>query len=102
MVSKQSTSFIRGLAVSRCYRVEMTSMSIRFSKAVAAGRKTPPPPPTRERLLVTLLHKRAAARNIGAEELEAMLRAQILWALPTFDRPEESLRNGLLLLDSAA
>lgn len=61
----------------------MTALSIAFSKAVANGRKATPGPTTRERVLVTLLRKRAAARNAGAEELEAMLRQQILWALPT-------------------
>ena len=29
-----------------------------------------------------LLRKRAAAHNVGAEELEALLRDQILWSLP--------------------
>ncbi len=65
-------------------RHPVTSLSMRFSKAVAAGRHAPPPPATRERLLVTLLRKRAAAQNVGAEELERLLRAQILWSLPTF------------------
>lgn len=41
------------------------------------------PAPTREALLYTLLKKRAAASNAGAEELEALLRTQIRWALPT-------------------
>ena len=38
---------------------------------------------TRENLLYTLLKKRAAASNAGADELEALLRTQILWSLPT-------------------
>ncbi len=62
----------------------MTALSIRFSKAIAAGRSSPPPPATREHLLVKLLHKRAIAHNLGAEDLEFMLRQQILWSLPTF------------------
>jgi hypothetical protein len=57
---------------------------MRFSKAIAAGRSMPAPPATRERLLVSLLRKRAAAQNIGAEDLELLLRAQIRWALPTY------------------
>jgi hypothetical protein len=32
--------------------------------------------------LLTLLRKRAAAHNVGAEDLEAMLRDQIRWSLP--------------------
>jgi hypothetical protein len=62
----------------------VTALSIRFAKAIAAGRSTPPPPATREHLLVSLLHKRAIAHNMGAEDLEYMLRQQILWSLPTF------------------
>jgi hypothetical protein len=61
----------------------VTSLSIAFAKAVSAGRRTPAAPATRERLLVTLLRKRAAARNAGAEDLEHLLRQQILWSLPT-------------------
>ena len=41
------------------------------------------PVTTRETLLYALLKKRAAASNAGAHELEAMLRAQIRWSLPT-------------------
>jgi hypothetical protein len=73
-----------------CDKRWMSMLSIRFAKAVAAGRHLPAPPDTRERLLVTLLRKRAAAHNVGATDLEALLRAQILWALPTqFDEPGE-------------
>jgi hypothetical protein len=61
----------------------MSSLSVNFAKALSRGRINPPPPDTRERLLVTLLRKRAAAQNAGADELESLLRAQILWALPT-------------------
>jgi hypothetical protein len=45
-------------------------------------RRTPPPSATREHLLVSLLHKRAIAHNMGAEDLEYMLRQQILWSCP--------------------
>lgn len=45
---------------------------------------------TREALLVSLLHKRATAQAIGAEELEALLRAQILWSLPVFSWAQEA------------
>jgi hypothetical protein len=61
----------------------MSLLSIHFAKAVASGRNMPPQTATRATLLVTLLKKRAAARNAGADELEALLRAQILWSLPT-------------------
>jgi hypothetical protein len=37
-------------------------------------------------LLVTLLRKRATAQCVGATDLEALLRAQILWSLPTMKR----------------
>jgi hypothetical protein len=67
-------------------------LSIRFARALANGRRLPPLPDTRERLLVTLLRKRAAAQAAGADELESLLRAQILWALPTVD-PEESVEQ---------
>jgi hypothetical protein len=61
----------------------MSLLSIRFSKALASGRRSAAPVETRETLLYTLLKKRAAASRAGADELEAMLRAQILWSLPT-------------------
>lgn len=63
----------------------MSMLSIRFARALAGGRRIAALPDTRERLLVTLLRKRAAAKAAGAEELESLLRAQILWALPTLD-----------------
>ena len=49
----------------------------------------PKPADTRARLLVSLLNKRATAHQIGADELESLLRQQILWALPTLDAPED-------------
>jgi hypothetical protein len=66
----------------------MSLLSVKFSKALSKGRHNPPLPDTRERLLVTLLRKRAAAQNAGAEELESLLRSQILWALPTLNGNE--------------
>ncbi|MBC9034666.1 hypothetical protein IAG41_19940 [Sphingomonas sp. JC676] len=60
----------------------MTMLSLKLSKALAKGRAAPARPDSREELLVTLLRKRAAAHNIGAEELETLLRDQIRWALP--------------------
>lgn len=51
------------------------------------GRSAPPPSRSRAELLRVLLRKRAAAHNAGADDLEAMLRGQILWALP-MQRPE--------------
>jgi hypothetical protein len=62
----------------------MSQLLLRLSRAVDNGRAASSAPSTREQLLVTLLNKRAAARNVGADELENMLRAQILWSLPTF------------------
>jgi hypothetical protein len=63
----------------------MSLLSLKFSQALEQGRRTAPPPDTRERLLVSLLKKRATARAVGADELEALLRDQILWAMPTMD-----------------
>ena len=57
-------------------------LSLKLSRAVNRGRAEPAPPPNRASLLVTLLRKRAAAHNVGADDLEAMLRDQIRWALP--------------------
>ena len=60
----------------------MTMLSVKFSRTIQRGRAEPLPPPTRADLLFGLLRKRAAAHNVGAEELEAMLRDQIRWSLP--------------------
>jgi hypothetical protein len=60
----------------------MTMLSLQLSRALAKGRMTPPPPQSRSDLLLSLLRKRAAAHNAGAEDLEALLRDQIRWALP--------------------
>ncbi len=73
----------------------MTSLSVKFAKAVAKGRTSAALPATREGLLVTLLKKRATAQCVGATDLEALLRSQILWSLPTFDRiAKEDAREG--------
>jgi hypothetical protein len=61
----------------------MSLLAIRLSRTVDRGRTTPLPPMTREKLLVSLLFKRAIASRHGANAQEAMLRAQILWSLPT-------------------
>ena len=66
----------------------MTLLSVKFARTLQRGRAEPAPPPTRAGLLLTLLRKRAAAHNVGAEDLEAMLRDQIRWALP-MAKPEE-------------
>lgn len=54
---------------------------------MARGRNTSRPRQSRADLLVTLLRKRAAAHNAGAEDLEALLRDQIRWALPIMREP---------------
>ena len=59
----------------------MTSLSVRFSQALARGRHARVPD-SRATLLATLLRKRATAHAVGAEELEALLRDQIRWSLP--------------------
>lgn len=66
----------------------MTSLSLHFAKALQSGRRMPRPADTRAALLVSLLNKRAVARNMGAEDLEHLLRQQILWSLPTIDATE--------------
>lgn len=66
----------------------MTSLSLHFAKALQSGRHMPRPADTRAALLVSLLNKRAVARNMGAEDLEHLLRQQILWSLPTIDATE--------------
>ena len=60
----------------------MTLLSLRLSRALANGRAAPPEPSSRADLLHALLRKRAAAHNVGDEELEALLLDQIRWALP--------------------
>lgn len=60
----------------------MTVLSVKLSQALARGRRDPRPADSRESLLVALLRKRATAHGVGADELEALLRDQIRWALP--------------------
>ena len=57
-------------------------LSLRLSRALAQGRAAPPRPESRAELLHSLLRKRAAAHNAGADELEALLLEQIRWSLP--------------------
>jgi hypothetical protein len=65
-------------------------LSHRLSRALAQGRAAPAAPPSRAALLASLLRKRATAHNAGAEELEALLRDQIRWALPIMREPESA------------
>jgi hypothetical protein len=60
----------------------MTVLSVKLSRALSRGRTMPAPPQSRASLLATLLRKRATAHNVGADDLEALLRDQIRWALP--------------------
>ena len=60
----------------------MTALSVKLSRALSRGRRIDAPPPSRAGLLAVLLRKRATAHNVGADELEALLRDQIRWALP--------------------
>lgn len=60
----------------------MTMLSLRLSRALSKGRAGHAEPQSRAKLLASLLRKRAAAHAAGAEELEALLRDQILWSLP--------------------
>lgn len=71
----------------------MSSLSIRFSRAIERGRHRKPVPVTRDGLLAALLAKRAQAYNHGATELELLLRAQILWSLPTYWLGEPEQRD---------
>lgn len=66
----------------------MTALSVRFSRALANGRRIKPPRPTRPELLAMLLRKRAAAHVAGADELEQLLRDQITWSLPIDKNPD--------------
>lgn len=65
----------------------MTMLSLQLSRALERGRAVPLPPQTRANLLATLLRKRAAAHNVGAQDLEKLLRDQIRWALPIERQP---------------
>lgn len=63
----------------------MSLIGIRFARALQSGRKDATASLTRERVLVSLLNKRAVAAQMGADDMEAMLRAQIRWSLPMID-----------------
>ena len=71
----------------------MTALSVKLSRALSRGRAMPAPPQSRASLLATLLRKRATAHNIGADDLEALLRDQIRWALPMQSGAENSERE---------
>jgi hypothetical protein len=64
----------------------MSLLSVKLTRALERGRAASAEPRSRAELLRVLLRKRAAAHNAGADDLEAMLRDQILWSLPT-ERP---------------
>lgn len=59
----------------------MSKLSLTLARALEKGRVVRAPA-TRASVLSALLRKRATAHGQGAEELEAMLREQILWSLP--------------------
>jgi hypothetical protein len=67
----------------------MASFALHFARALEGGRRLARPTDTRPALLVSLLNKRATAQAMGASDLEAMLRSQILWALPTLTPQED-------------
>ncbi len=77
----------------------MTLLSLRLSRALAQGRLRPAKA-DRASMLLALLRKRAAAHNVGARDLEAMLRDQIRWSLPLMtgtaagDQPAKRLHRG--------
>ena len=73
--------------------IPVTLLSLKLSRALARGRAAQPGAQTRAELLETLLRKRAAAHNVGAEDLEALLRDQIRWALP-IEKDPEGLKDG--------
>lgn len=89
MLTKRQPHIFAILAPVNTNTHEMTSLSVHFAKALQSGRRMPKPVDTRAALLVSLLNKRAMARNMGAEDLEHLLRQQILWSLPTLDAAEE-------------
>lgn len=78
----------------------MTALSVKFSQALARGRRGPRVADSRESLLAALLRKRATAHRIGADDLEALLRDQIRWALPIKQYPAV-VRNAEPVRESA-
>ncbi len=59
----------------------MSRSSLSLTRALERGR-IGGRPASRAGILVALLRKRATASVHGADEMEAMLREQIRWALP--------------------
>ena len=68
----------------------ITALSLRLSRALTGGRRLAASPPSRASVLAMLLRKRATAHNVGAEDLEALLRDQIRWALPMVESPPDA------------
>jgi hypothetical protein len=69
----------------------MTNLSYRLAKALMGGRAPGANSGSRETILARLLQKRAAAQRAGLKDQEALLRQQILWALPVHsDEPFEA------------
>ena len=68
----------------KAYAKVMSILGAKFSKALASGRRGAIAP---EAALYTLLKKRAVASNVGADDIERLLRAQILWAMPVMRGP---------------
>jgi hypothetical protein len=60
----------------------MSNLSFKLAKALIGGRAPGAHSGSRETILARLLHKRAAAQRAGLKDQEALLRQQILWALP--------------------
>lgn len=59
----------------------MNRLSLILARSIDRGR-TMRPQDTRASLLAALLRKRATASVHGADDVEALLREQIRWALP--------------------
>ena len=62
----------------------MSILSVQLSRTIERGRSARVLP-TRSEVLATLLRKRAAAHQCGAEDIEALLRSQIRWSLPVHE-----------------
>lgn len=68
--------------------MKRASLSFRLAQALSKGR-APGALSSREAILAALLSKRAAARQAGLKDQEAMLRGQILWSLPVHHPSDE-------------
>lgn len=66
----------------------MSLLALRLSRALERGRAPSAVPRSQAELLRVLLCKRAAAHNVGAHDLEGLLRDQIRWSLP-IQRPQD-------------